>query len=249
MKELRINEKYESACPALSKDELERLESLILKDRVIYNPILIWNDVIIDGHNRYQIAKKHNIHFDTQEKDFNSDEEVIIWIKENAISQRNLTDFVKYELVKDIEALLLEVGRQKLTDCGKNYGISHSQSTDNKEQKPLSIIDKPSNPKHNTRQEVAKKLNWSTGKTAMAKVVEKQADEETKQLLRDGGTTIGRVYNDLKKNVPDSVDILESAAVSLERWVNKYSCEKIMFEFIKPVNLIIDKIRDKKVNS
>ena len=82
MRDLRINERFKDACPSLSEDEFERLESLIVKDGVIFNPILIWNDVIIDGHNRYNVAKKHKIEFTTNEISFESDEEAICWIKE-----------------------------------------------------------------------------------------------------------------------------------------------------------------------
>ena len=32
--------------------------------------IVSWNSTIIDGHNRYEICKKHNIEFQTFEKKF-----------------------------------------------------------------------------------------------------------------------------------------------------------------------------------
>lgn len=104
MTDLRINERFELACPPLSEDEFARLEALIIKDGVIINPILIWGDVIIDGHNRYHIAKKYGIAFTTSELNFESDEEAIAWIKENAISQRNLNDYQKSVLVLSLES-------------------------------------------------------------------------------------------------------------------------------------------------
>jgi hypothetical protein len=81
MKELKVNEKFRDACPDLTSDELKKLESLILKDGIIYNPILIWDGMIIDGHNRYFIAKQHNIEFTTKDISFESNEKAIIWIK------------------------------------------------------------------------------------------------------------------------------------------------------------------------
>jgi len=82
------------------------------------------------------------------------------WIKENAISQRNLTDYAKYELVHDIEKLLLEIGKKKKEesgDIGRKIQRGHmSQMTDAK------LIDNqeesiPEKPKHSTREILIKK--------------------------------------------------------------------------------------------
>ena len=50
-----------------------------------------WNGILIDGYNRYKIVTKHNLPFNTVNKDFDSREEVLIWIISNQISRRNLT--------------------------------------------------------------------------------------------------------------------------------------------------------------
>jgi hypothetical protein len=40
-------------------EELNQLEANILQDGRIINPIIVWQGLIVDGHNRYTIAKKH----------------------------------------------------------------------------------------------------------------------------------------------------------------------------------------------
>jgi len=240
MVELKINERFRDACPKLSDEELSGLESLILSDEVIFNPIITWNDVIIDGHNRYDIAKRNNIEFTTKEILFDSDEEAIVWIKKNAMHQRNLTDLVKYELTKEIEVLLLNIGKKKESDAGKVGGRGHK--------KGLSQITNPLET-HNTRDKLSKETGISKGQLAKLKVIEKEADEETKEKLRKGETTVGKVYNDLKKpkiEIHPVVIILENGASGLERWVKKHSIEDVMDEFINPIKKLIKEIRNKK---
>ena len=217
-KELRINERFESACPSLSNEEFGKLEALIIRDGVIYNPILIWDYVIIDGHNRHQIAKRNNIDFTTKEISFESDEEAIAWIKENAISQRNLNDYQKVELLKEIEQLSKEIGRKKM---------SH-----NKERSVQ--MDKP----HSTRKELQKKSRLSSGTIARAKVIEKKADEETKEKLRKGETTIGKVYKDLvwkdimsREPVDPDVKILEECIARVRQVEIHFDSAPLVKEF------------------
>jgi len=60
----------------------------------------------------------------------------------------------------------------------------------------LSMVDKPSE-SHDTRAEIAKVLDWSTGKVAQADYVAKRADEDTKNSLRRGQTTINLMTKQL----------------------------------------------------
>jgi hypothetical protein len=55
------------------------------------NPLVLWNGIPIDGHNRYEICKKHRIHFHTVDKEFGSRDEVLIWIISTQVARRNLT--------------------------------------------------------------------------------------------------------------------------------------------------------------
>ena len=56
---LQINPEFENMIPGLTDDELSQLEENILAEGSIVNPIVVWNGVIVDGHNRYKIAQKH----------------------------------------------------------------------------------------------------------------------------------------------------------------------------------------------
>lgn len=90
-RELKIDREFETVIPPLSQDEFQQLETNILAAGVIEMPIIVWNDTIIDGHNRYRIACKHpGIEFEVKEKQFGTHDECLDWICLNQIGRRNL---------------------------------------------------------------------------------------------------------------------------------------------------------------
>lgn len=104
--QLRIDPEFESRIPPLTDDEFEQLEENILADGVIISPIIIWNDLIIDGHNRFRIIEKHpHIDFTTCERNFNDRHEALAWICKNQLGRRNLTfQQKKYLIGKQYES-------------------------------------------------------------------------------------------------------------------------------------------------
>lgn len=65
---LTIDPEFEAKCPPLTEDELSQLEENILEEGLVLMPLIVWNDTIVDGHNRYRIAQAHpGIGFRTHE--------------------------------------------------------------------------------------------------------------------------------------------------------------------------------------
>ena len=65
--------------------------------------LVCWGDVLIDGHNRYRICEKHNIPFRTVQRDFANRNEAKLWILQNQLARRDLTDFQRIEIVRKCE--------------------------------------------------------------------------------------------------------------------------------------------------
>jgi len=103
---LRIDPEFESRIPPLTDDEFKQLEENILADGVIINPIIVWDGVIVDGHNRFRIVEKHpHITFTTCEREFNDRHDALAWICKNQLGRRNLTfQQKKYLIGKQFEA-------------------------------------------------------------------------------------------------------------------------------------------------
>jgi hypothetical protein len=78
----------------LSVEELSQLERNILQEGC-REPLIVWQRnnqlVLVDGHNRYKICRKHNIPFKIKKQNFTNIGEVKLWMVENQMGRRNLT--------------------------------------------------------------------------------------------------------------------------------------------------------------
>ena len=85
-----IDEEFKMLLPSLDKNTFESLEKNILEYGV-RDPLVLWNNILIDGYNRYNICTIHSLPFNTISMEFISRDEVTQWIIDNQISRRNLT--------------------------------------------------------------------------------------------------------------------------------------------------------------
>ena len=104
--ELKIDYEFAGKIPPLTDEEFRQLEENILTDGAVINPIIVWNGVIVDGHNRYRIIERHpELYYTTYEKQFADRYAVIAWICRNQLGRRNLTpEQKKYLIGKQYEA-------------------------------------------------------------------------------------------------------------------------------------------------
>jgi len=86
---MRIDPEFKSLIPPLSNEEYQQLEANIVADGC-RDPLVTWNDTLIDGHNRYEICTKHNLEFSVTCKEFADREEVKEWMILNQLGKRNL---------------------------------------------------------------------------------------------------------------------------------------------------------------
>ena len=105
---LKIDPEFQNQIPPLTDDEYKQLEENILKEGKLLSPLIVWNNILVDGHNRYAILQKHpEIYFSTMPLPFESREEVLAWICKNQLGRRNLTPEQKKFLI------------------GKQYSVEH----------------------------------------------------------------------------------------------------------------------------
>ncbi len=103
---LKIDPEFQNQIPPLTDDEYKQLEENILKEGKLLSPLIVWNNTLVDGHNRYAILQKHpEIYFSTMPLRFENREEAIAWICRNQLGRRNLSPEQKrYLLGKQYEA-------------------------------------------------------------------------------------------------------------------------------------------------
>lgn len=183
---MKVNEEFRKLIPALSNEEFAQLERNCLQDG-IRDAIVVWNDTIIDGHNRYEIAKKHGLEFRTESKDFDTEGDVKEWMIMHQFGRRNLSNYQRSILALELE----EVFREKVKES-KAEKVSHYRQTGEVKQKSAE-------PPIETRKELAKVANVSHDTIAKVKVIEAKAPEEVKQELKAGRMSINEAYKGIKK--------------------------------------------------
>lgn len=181
---MKVNEEFRKLIPALSDEEFTQLERNCLQDG-IRDAIVVWNDTIIDGHNRYEIAKKHGLEFRTESKEFDTEGEVKEWMIMHQFGRRNLSVWDRSQLALKLEDVFKAKAKENL-----------KTSTGGTNPQPLQ---KSAKAAIDTRKELAKVANVSHDTIAKVKVIEAKAPEEVKQELKAGRMSINEAYKGIKK--------------------------------------------------
>lgn len=185
---MRIKKEYKTLIPPLSPEEYQYLEENILKDGV-REPLVVWGDILIDGHNRYEICQKHGITYKTVNKDFESDEEAERWIILNQFGRRNLTKFQRSELALKLKPMLAAQAkeRQKIY-CGNQYDKKSGLR-----QNSVQVQ------KGKTSDDIAKIAGVSRDTISKVSVIQEKGSPEQIQRARTGGkgNTVNAIYHEI----------------------------------------------------
>ena len=92
MENLKIDPEFQGKIPPLTEDEFNQLKENILSDGEVYEPIITWNGIIVDGHNRWRILCEHpEIPHRVKEMAFADKWEAFEWMYKKQLGRRNLT--------------------------------------------------------------------------------------------------------------------------------------------------------------
>ena len=179
--DLAVDPEFRDLIPPLNEEELKLLEESLVADGC-ESPLIVWNGVIVDGHNRYAICRKHEIPFAIQEKNFSSRDDAMLWMLRNQLGRRNLNNYQRVELVLKFEPLVKNAAEQRMM-AGKAAN-------------PVPTLAQGQT-KGRTRDHLSEAAGVSHGTFAKAKKLVQSADEETKRELRAGKVTVNRAYTEL----------------------------------------------------
>ena len=154
---LKIDPEFQNQISPLTDNEYKQLEENILKEGKLISPLMVWNNTLVDGHNRYEIVQEHpEISFSTMPLPFESREEVLAWICKNQLGRRNLTPEQKKFLI----------GKQYSVEHRKPGGNGNNQytaTTQEAVQEELCQIDTipPTSAEASIRKQIAERNNVS----------------------------------------------------------------------------------------
>ena len=123
MRELKIDPELRDLLPPLTSEEYKQLEKNIVENGFDRNfPIMEWQGFIVDGHNRYDICKKHHIEPIIGTLAYKTKEEVMEWMLDIQLGRRNLTPIQKIAITEKYRPIYEKQAKEKQSDAGKNYG-------------------------------------------------------------------------------------------------------------------------------
>lgn len=182
--DFKIDKEFKELIPPLSPDEYLMLEenckNYRIRDALVVG-VFPGSDgaVLIDGHNRYEIARKNNLSFETKRIDFPSREDAIDWIIRNQLGRRNIPKYVRGELILKLKPVIAEKAKEKEQERKTTF-----QKSEKSNMTPI-----------NTTKELAKLAGVSHDTIHKVEKIKEKASEEAKQALRRGEMSINQVYS------------------------------------------------------
>jgi hypothetical protein len=187
---LQIDQEYKALIPPLAADELTQLEENILQDGC-RDPIVTWNETIIDGHNRYSICQKHGLSFKTVTMEFADRSHAKEWIIRNQFGRRNLPPYVRVSLALELESTIAARAKE-------NQGARNDIPQNSAKSEPIE-----------TREQIAAIAGVSHDTVAKVKTIKAKASEETKEKLAKGEISINKAYQETKEPPCTVVDAVK----------------------------------------
>lgn len=189
----KIDKEFQSLIPPLTDDEYRRLEKSILSEGV-REPIITWNDTIIDGHNRWNICQKHGIECPHTNRSFDSRDAAKIWIIENQLARRNMDTYPRTALTLQLEPLYKAEAKRRMAAGGNSSEVGR-QKSDN----PI-----------RTDEQLAKLAGVSRDTWRKVKVIENEANSgnETaiaaRESVKAGEKSIHKAFKEIRHNGDES---------------------------------------------
>lgn len=123
MRDLKIDPELRDLLPPLTSEEYKQLEKNIVENGFDRNfPIMEWQGFIVDGHNRYDICKKHNIEPIIGTLAYKTKEEVMEWMLDIQLGRRNLTPIQKIAITEKYRPIYEKQAKENQRLSGIEYG-------------------------------------------------------------------------------------------------------------------------------
>ena len=114
---ITINDQLRAFVDPLTEVEHAALERSLLAEGC-RDALVLWRDVLIDGHNRYEICRRNNIPFRTvHNNSFESIEDVMLWMIDNHLARRSVSDFQRGLLALRKKEIVTARMAQKMADA------------------------------------------------------------------------------------------------------------------------------------
>ncbi|MDE2400701.1 MAG: hypothetical protein KGL90_03455 [Burkholderiales bacterium] len=175
---ITVKEELRAYIDPLTTEEHEALERSILAEGC-RDALVLWGDVLVDGHNRHGICQKHGLAFQTvQNTRFKSMDDVHLWMIDQHLGRRSVSDFQRGVLAL----------RKKDILAAQNQASPALSTADATEAAEHAAI-KPAEPL-TTREALAKAARISSNTVSQIEKIQKAAVPELVAAVKSGEISI-----------------------------------------------------------
>lgn len=184
-----VNEELKAYIDPLTPEEYEALERSILTEGC-RDALVLWGDVLVDGHNRYGICQKHDLPFRTvQNTRFKSIDDVHLWMIDQHLGRRSISDFLRGVLALRKKDIVDQQRARTSAQPAAAPDAAHDPAD------PPFDVDPPADglpppAPLNSREAIARAARLSSSQVGMIEKIQKQAAPELVAAVKSGVISI-----------------------------------------------------------
>ncbi len=176
-----VNEDLRAYIDPLTEDEYAALERSILAEGC-RDALVLWGEVLIDGHNRYSICSRHGLPFQTvQNTRFTSMEDVHLWMIDQHLGRRSVSDFQRGVLALRKKEILEARRLAVLDDPAPEAPVEAAAAPD---------AALPPPPPLKSREAIARAARISSATVSQIEKIQKAAAPELVAAVKSGEVSI-----------------------------------------------------------
>ncbi|MCE4536760.1 plasmid replication/partition related protein [Pelomonas sp. P7] len=177
-----VNEELKAYIDPLTPQEYESLERSILAEGC-RDALVLWGNVLVDGHNRYGICRKHGLPFQTvQNPRFKSIEDVHLWMIDQHLGRRSISDFQRG---------VLALRKREIVAARREGAAAAAAPVAEAEAPPAAPVpDAPAQDSLQTREALARAARLSSSQVVLIEKIQKQGAPELVAAVRAGAISI-----------------------------------------------------------
>lgn len=191
--ELKIDEGLKAYIDPLTPDEHESLERSILAEGC-RDSLVVWGDLLIDGHNRYGICRKHDLPYNTvQATQFKNMDDVHLWMIDQHLGRRSVSDFQrgvlalrKREIIAERRAAAAAAVNAAKAAQPASEEAPWEGDTDPVVAQALASVAKVPDEALDTREALARAARLSAGQVKMIETIQEKAAPEVVAAVKAG---------------------------------------------------------------
>lgn len=183
---ITINDELRAYIDPLTPDEYDALERSLLAEGC-RDALVLWGDLLVDGHNRYAICTKHGLPYQTiQNERFTSLDDVHLWMIDNHLGRRSVSDFQRGILALRKKDIVL--ARARALEASVAVAAAEAPSEGNDTGEGSQQAAPP--PVMASRESIAKAARVSSATIGQIEKIQREAAPELVQAVKAGEISI-----------------------------------------------------------